>query len=267
VDPPKLIVLAPRSWIIDPAARLVNHSDIPAGPLADECSVDHARTGAIRSLMPKWLKMIVAILLLPICLGTAEAVWMALTGAGAMAEVWMPMLAGAACWVVVFLLLPKPMWVYVFGHELTHALWTWIFGGSIRGFKARSSGGHVITTKNNFLIALAPYFFPFYAVLVVVVFVVGELLWHWRRAYLPWFHLLLGAAYAFHVTLTSEILKTRQTDITSQGWLFSAVIIFLGNALVLAIGVPLLTGHGLFGALSTWVGCNDRVLHRLAHLL
>ncbi len=217
--------------------------------------------------MPKWVKMIAGIVLLPICLGTAEAVWMALTHSGSMTEVWMPMLAGAACWVIVFLLLPKPMWVYVFGHELTHAVWTWIFGGSVKGFKARSSGGHVLTTKTNFLIALAPYFFPFYAVLVVVVFVIGELLWHWQRVYLPWFHLLLGAAYAFHVTLTFEILKTRQTDITSQGWLFSAVIIFLGNALVLAIGVPLLTGRGFFQGLSWWVQCNDHVLHRLAHLL
>lgn len=216
--------------------------------------------------MPKWLKMIVAILLLPICLGTAEAVWIALTHAGGMTQVWMPMLAGAACWVVIFLLLPKPMWVYVFGHELTHAVWTWMFGGSVKRFKARASGGHVIITKTNFLIALAPYFFPFYAVLVVLVFVVGELLWDWR-AYRPWFHLLLGAAYAFHVTLTSEILKTRQTDITSQGRLFSAVIIFLGNALVLAIGVPILTGYGLFQALSWWVRCNDLVMHRLGHLL
>jgi hypothetical protein len=217
--------------------------------------------------MPKWVKLIAGILLLPICLGTAEAVWTALSNAGGMTVVWMPMLAGAACWVVVFLLLPKPMWVYVFGHELTHAVWTWLFGGSVRSFKARSSGGHVITTKTNFLIALAPYFFPLYAVLVVVVFVIGDLLWHWGRSYLPWFHLLLGAAYAFHVTLTYEILKTRQTDITGQGWLFSAVIIFLGNALVLAIGVPLLTGHGLFQALGWWFQSNGRVLDRLSHLL
>jgi hypothetical protein len=217
--------------------------------------------------MPKWVKFIAGILLLPICLGTAEAVWAALTHAGGATTVWMPMLAGAACWVIVFLLLPKPMWVYVFGHELTHAVWTWLFGGSVKSFKARSSGGHVITTKSNFFIALAPYFFPFYAVLVVVVFVIGDLLWHWRRVYLPWFHLLLGAAYAFHVTLTCEILKTRQTDITSQGWLFSAVIIFLGNAMVLAIGVPLLTGTGLFQALAWWMHSNANILERLGRLL
>jgi hypothetical protein len=52
--------------------------------------------------------------------------------------VWVPLLAGAACWVVIFLLLPKPMWIYVFGHELTHALWTWLFGGQVKKMKVTS---------------------------------------------------------------------------------------------------------------------------------
>jgi hypothetical protein len=216
--------------------------------------------------VPKWLKFIIGILLVPICLGTARAVWVALTYAIGATQVWMPMLAGAASWVVIFLLLPKPMWLYVFGHELTHAVWTWMFGGSVKAFKAKSSGGHVITTKNNFLIALAPYFFPFYAVIVVLTYMIGDLIWNWHH-YRPWFHLLLGAAYAFHVTLTMEILKTRQTDITSQGWLFSAVIIFLGNAIILALAVPILTGHGISQAVSSLIRCNGIVLQRLANLL
>ena len=86
--------------------------------------------------VPKWVKMFIGILLLPVCVGTAKAVWLVLSQMGGAERVWLPMLAGAACWIVVFLLLPKPMWVYVFGHELTHAVWTWIFGGSVKGFKA-----------------------------------------------------------------------------------------------------------------------------------
>jgi hypothetical protein len=217
--------------------------------------------------MPKWLKMCVGILLLPVCFATARALWLELAHAGGFDRVWLPLLAGAACWVVIFLLLPKPMWIYVFGHELTHAVWTWAFGGSVKHFKASSTGGRVLTTKTNFLIALAPYFFPFYAVVIVALFIVGDLIWGWRRTYQPWFHLLLGAAYAFHLTLTWEILKTRQTDITSQGYLFSGVIIFLGNALVLAVAVPLLTGHGLLDACKWWVQCNAEVLQKLARLL
>jgi hypothetical protein len=117
--------------------------------------------------------------------GAGAVVGVTRAGAAAASRFWMPLLAGAACWVTVFLLLPKPMWIYVLGHESTHAVWTWIFGGKVKRFKAASSGGHVVTTKNNFVITLAPYFFPFYAVLVVLVFVVGDLLWHWRGRICP----------------------------------------------------------------------------------
>jgi hypothetical protein len=154
--------------------------------------------------------------------------------------------------VVIYLLLPKPMWVYVFGHELTHALWTWLLGGQVTQFKASSSGGHVVVTKHNFLIALAPYFFPLYAILVVAAFALGHQVWDWHR-HLVWFHLGLGAAYAFHVTLTWHILQANQSDISDQGYLFSAVIIFLGNALVLLVGLPLLAGKvDVLTALSWW---------------
>ena len=128
-------------------------------------------------------------------------------------------------------------------HELTHVVWSWLFGGKLKKFKATSEGGEVVITKSNFLVALAPYFFPLYAVFVVVVFLVGHLIWNWS-AWTPLFHGILGAAYAFHLTLTIEVLKTEQSDITSQGYLFSGVIIFLGNALGLLLAIPLLTGQG-----------------------
>ena len=155
---------------------------------------------------------------------------------------WVPFLAGAVCWITIYVLLPKPMWLYVFGHELTHAVWAWAFGSRVKRFKAAATGGHVILTRSNFLIALAPYFFPLYAAIIIAVFCAGTLIWEWGN-YRVWFHLLLGAAYAFHVTLTWHVLKTRQTDITEQGYLFSAVIIFLGNILVLLLGIPLLAGR------------------------
>ena len=160
--------------------------------------------------MPKWAKFIVAILLLPVCVGAAQTLWKVLKASGSADTFWAAMLAGAACWVVIFLMLPKPMWVYVFGHELTHAVWAWLFGGKVKRFKATSNGGHVVVTKHNFLIGLAPYFFPLYAALVVAVFVVGHLVWNWTR-FEVWFHLMLGAAYAFHVTLTWHVLQTRQS--------------------------------------------------------
>ena len=217
--------------------------------------------------MLKWVKLILAILLLPVCIGAGQTLWMVTRACGDADITLVPILAGAACWVVIYLLLPKPMWIYVFGHELTHALWAWLFGGSVKKFKATPDGGHVIVSKTNFLIALAPYFFPLYAAIVVALFAVGHLAWNWK-SYLVWFHLLVGAAYAFHVTLTSHILKTRQSDITSQGYLFSAVVIFLGNALVLLIGIPLLTARvDLLTMLGWWFENTGEVLHRLGRML
>lgn len=213
--------------------------------------------------MPKWAKTLIAIALLPVCLGAGQALWRVLRASGGADTTWAPFLAGAVCWLAIYLLLPKPMWIYVFGHELTHALWTWLCWGRVKRFKASAAGGHVVVSKTNFLITLVPYFFPLYAVLVILVFLAGHLVWGWTR-WLAWFHLLLGAAYAFHVTLTWHVLQTRQTDITSQGWLFSGVVIFLGNTGVLLLGIPLLAAQvDLLTALGWWLQCTGEVLRRL----
>jgi hypothetical protein len=219
------------------------------------------------SAVPKWLKFILGLLLLPLCAGAVPALVMVVRASGGASEVWVPLGAGAACWLVIFAILPKPMWIYVVGHELTHVVWSWLFGGKLKKFKATSQGGEVVITKSNFLVALAPYFFPLYAVLVVLLFLAGHLIWGWSR-WTPGFHLLLGAAYAFHLTLTWEILQTRQSDITGQGYLFSGVVIFLGNVLVLLLGIPLLTGQGrLLTVLGWWMEATGALLKRLSALL
>ena len=215
--------------------------------------------------MPKWIKLIIAILLLPICGGAAMALLKVLHACGSADTTWIPLLAGAACWIVIFFLLPKPMWIYVFGHELTHVLWTWLFGGQVKQMKVTSKGGHVIISKTNFVIALAPYFFPLYVVLVVGMFALGHFIWGWH---LVWFHLCVGAAYAFHLTLTFHVLQTRQTDITSQGYLFSAVTIFLGNICVLLFGIPLLTAKvGMLNSLRWWLECTGMIFHWLQRVI
>ena len=205
-------------------------------------------------------------MLLPFCIGAARALLRVLARSGQADTLWIAMAGGAGCWLAIFLLLPKPMRLYILGHELTHALTTWAFGGKVKKLKVTASGGHVVVSKTNFVIALAPYFFPLYAALIVACFALGRLVWDWT-AYVAWFHLLLGAAYAFHVTLTWHILQTRQTDITSQGLFFSAVIIFLGNIGILLLGVPLLTNIPVLTSLGWWLSESGAFLLRLRQLL
>lgn len=195
---------------------------------------------AKRHWLARGFRWLAAFLLLPVCLGITWALIDLLSRIGRASQFWVPVTAGATAWLVIFLSLPKPMWVYVVGHELTHAIWALLCGGKVKRFKASARGGHVVVTKTNLLITLSPYFFPLYACLWVVFFLIGDALFGWHP-WLPWFHFGLGAAYAFHVTLTGHILRTRQPDLESEGWVFSAVIIWLGNATVLLISLPLLT--------------------------
>jgi len=104
-------------------------------------------------------------------------------------------------------------------------------------------------------------------VLVVSVFALGNLIWNWH-GYLVWFHLCVGAAYAFHLTLTFQVLQTQQTDITGQGCLFSAVIIFLGNICVLLFGIPLLTANvGMLNSLDWWAEGTGLIFHWLQRVI
>ncbi len=189
---------------------------------------------------------------MPCCLGLVGALSRVLLVSGPSTSLWVAAGGGAACWVSAYVLLPRPMLIYVFGHELTHALWTWLFGGRVKRFRVSSKGGHVLITKSNALIALAPYFFPVYAVLTILIYATGHLIWNWKP-YVVWFHLVLGASYAFHVTLTWHTLQTEQSDITSQGYFFSAVVIVLGNLLILLLGLSVLMDIGVVNALNWWM--------------
>lgn len=187
-------------------------------------------------------RLALGVALIPWCVGATWALAGVVRASGSAATFWVALLGGAASWVVIFLLLPKPLWLYVVGHELTHALWAWMFGGRVKALRATSEGGHVVVTRSNTLILLAPYFFPLYAVLWAALWGLGT--WAFRSEGLrPWFHYGLGFTYAFHVTLTAFILRIRQPDIAAEGWFLSAVVIWLGNVLVLLLTLPLLTGR------------------------
>ena len=206
-----------------------------------------------------------AVLLLPVCAGSFRALLRVVGESRQADSIWVALLAGAACWWIIYLLLPKPIWVYVFGHELAHVLAAWLFGGKVKKFKVTSAGGHVVVTKTNFLIVLAPYFLPIYAVLISLAFI-GLRLFFDLHPYMVWFHLLLGAAYAFHITLTWHALKGHQLDIARSGYLFSAAVIWLGNIVVLLLAIPALTGRvGMFTAIGLcWIE-TGKVVRQISH--
>lgn len=145
------------------------------------------------------------------------------------------------------------MWLYVLGHECTHALWAWGFLGKVKQIKVSSRGGMVLLSKSNFLIALAPYFFPLYAVLVALCYW-GLSRWFDPGRLRPWFHLLFGAACAFHVTLTAVVLRTRQPDLAEHGMFFSSVVIWFGNAMAAILTLWLLASSQTWQRVVSAIG-------------
>lgn len=206
-----------------------------------------------KALLLVLLRAATALAFLPFCFGFSWSVLREFHRTGDLVEQWLPLGGGALLGVVAFALLPKPLWLYVMGHETTHVLWTWLCGGRVRQFKISSSGGYVRVSKANFLITLAPYFFPFYPLVWSLGFLGGRWLWAWDFDSAP-FYMGLGITYAFHVTLTAYVLRIRQPDIVQEGAFFSAIVIWLGNAVVLVIALPPLISHSnpLLGLVSGW---------------
>jgi hypothetical protein len=82
---------------------------------------------------------------------------------------------------------------------------------------------------SNFLVNLAPYFFPIYTFLLLLVYWVAD----------PRFQIhivfLLGMSLAFHLALTVYSLRQHQSDIAEVGWLFALPFIAALNVLLVVL--------------------------------
>jgi hypothetical protein len=204
------------------------------------------------------LKLGIAIVLLPACVAATLSAWQLGNAllAGGQRESALAFGAGYGLWLLVFLFLSRPMRTYVLGHELTHALWALMMGARVSGLKVRKTGGQVRTSKTNWLITLAPYFFPFYAMLFMAGFFAVHAFWN-LTAYGWVLFFLVGLGWSFHVTFTLMILLTvSQPDVRSQGVVFSAVVIYLMNLLTMTVMATTLSRPLTFEMLARTLGQN-----------
>lgn len=202
----------------------------------------------------RWVKFVVAIFLLPLCTILTQTFFTVFTRATVTQRLWAAeefwfFSLGAILWLIAFFGLPRPMLVYVFGHELTHALWVWLMGGRVTRFRVGREGGHIVTDRNNFWIALAPYFFPLYSLLVIAGYGVLGLFFN-VQPYGRLLYALIGATWAFHFTFTSWMIPKKQTDLTDHGTFFSLVVIYLMNLALLSVMLALASSEISFADLG-----------------
>ena len=170
--------------------------------------------------------------MLPLCVAVTWALVDLLNALPASREFIPPqtlaLLGGYFIWLGVYLCLMRPMHAYVWAHELTHALWGLLFFARIHSIRVKPTGGAVSLSKTNTLIALSPYFFPFYTLLVLLLRWVISI-WSPMEPYELIWLFLVGFTWGFHFTFTVQTLMIRQPDIVDNGRVFSLTLIFLLN--------------------------------------
>ncbi|NQT06008.1 MAG: hypothetical protein HQ575_00540 [Candidatus Omnitrophica bacterium] len=191
-------------------------------------------------MLAKISKFIVGVLLIPVVIGITAAFFNSLKDIGALSNGCAKIfLKGVILYVVIHLFIFKPMYIYTVGHELMHAIATWICGGGVKSIQASKEGGQVETTKSNFFISLSPYFIPLYTVILVFLYFV-----------IPFFikipglktifFFLTGVTLSLHLIFTAEVLKIKQPDLINTGYLFSVVLIYIVNIMLVAFLICLL---------------------------
>lgn len=211
------------------------------------------------------LKFLIGLLLLPavwiVVVATAQLLAsLRLEELGGSPELTWWLAGGFLFWLLLFFTMPRPMRTYVLGHELTHAFWALLMGARVSRLRVSARGGSVTVSKSNWIITLAPYFFPFYTMLVLLLtFILGGFID--LHPYQPLALALIGLTYAFHITFTLSILAIRQPDIQEHGRLFSYTVIILLNLLglgcwVVAVATPTLQDYATLltdEATHTWL--------------
>ena len=178
------------------------------------------------------IKLCIGILVIPFAIGASIAFYDNMLLVKELSENMRVFLWGIAAYVVLHIFFYKPTYLYVLGHEAVHAATSWMFGGRIKSMKASKDGGSVTTTRSNVIVELSPYFVPVYALVILCIYFIISASY---RINPTTFIFLIGFTLAFHMISTVEILKMKQPDIMKSGYVFSIVLVYLLNMIIISL--------------------------------
>ena len=187
------------------------------------------------------LTFFIGIFMVPLCFAVSETTVSLVRAIAPSSTATIPASAwalggGFLFWIFLYFTLPLPVRTYVLAHELTHALWGTMMGARVFRMRVSRSSGSVTMSKSNFLITLAPYFFPLYTVMVIAGYYLLSLFCDVHDYELFWLG-LVGFTWGFHFTFTISTLLQHQSDIKEYGVVFSYVLIYLLNVAGISIWI------------------------------
>ncbi len=197
--------------------------------------------------MAKFFKFLLACVLLPItCLVVWQDVRILLSVLGHLSAT-ISFVLGGAVYAGIHYKYYNFSRLYVFMHEMTHAVAAILCGVRIKDVRVGQASGYVKMSRTNTFIALAPYFVPGYVVLLAMLY----LLLSFFMDLTPYRHVMLflvGFFMTFHFIQTFHTLwEADQPDLQlAGGKFFSCVSIVLANMLVLAGVLKILFPQDVF---------------------
>ncbi|MEG0426975.1 MAG: hypothetical protein RR553_03655 [Akkermansia sp.] len=196
------------------------------------------------SPIARWVRRFIGVaILLPVAIISSMALIDQLSATGTDTEVWLSIpvwytLMGCLVWVILGaskLFTHTLLYLYVLGHELTHAIAVILSFGKVSNIKVTVDGGEVQTSKSNLFIALSPYFIPLWALVWAGLYTLINLFYSLDHLQ-PLLYGGIGFWWAFHLFWTGWIIPKDQPDLKENGTFFSLMIVYLSNQILL-IGI------------------------------
>jgi len=132
--------------------------------------------------------------------------------------------AGVASFLLVYLFIFEPGWVYDKGHKLLEVLFSFL----------------------SPLVKVAPYLLPIYAVTVFVIYLLLAVFIkeNWLINYTMF---LFGASLALHLVFSSKAIRSKKGDILKSNYIFGFSFVYIVNLWLIALFLSiLLPGFSFF---------------------
>jgi len=205
-----------------------------------------------------------------LAVGVAWTLWVYLGRLAALERVWQPLLLGFSLGAALdhFVLRGRAKGLHTFVHEAAHAIAALLLGHKVNRFVSTHGKGGVVQHQGGFggtvadrIIALAPYFWPTFAVIAVLLRPLIAAQWF------PGYDVLIGATAGFHLMTSLRDLRKNshgnlvdttwgsqptQTDIAkSGGLLVSSAYIATGTLVTYSLLIAVILGG--YAGLVQWV--------------
>lgn len=203
----------------------------------------------LTAVLARLLKAVMVVVLIPVVIGLLQGIQgqlEVLSDSGGTFREWVEL--GVFTYVVIHVLLYRPVGLFQASHRLFSTLAVWLFGGQVasvessgeskgKGPKKGKGGARGANAEGSTLVAFSPYVIPLYTVLVCVTgWFAGR--W-WNRAMLDGpVSFFIGVTMAFHWLMTADDLQRQRDRWHVETYLLAISLVFAVTLLIGAACLP-----------------------------